>query len=305
MMPPMIHGEMPVLRAMKAISPAPPRNGSVARLPVIRWPVTPSTRSTPNWAASRQAGGARPGLSKCLSSENTTQGAISLASCPVGTSSGSVIASTCGSAMAVVSTVTYRRTGRYSASNLARSTSSGTGLDRAILDIRRYTSPYTWSEANSAADPPLVMRSSRDRQPGPFRQSLSTLLRIAFASTTPRKRGASEQYGSRCLLATISVTCSYSTQITVAVGSDIPAGSKPGPGRRIQVSPHLAGGQNSPPLLLLNRRCALAYSSSRTNEGGKNPSALEIRNCSAAFFRAPAEAACCQPGLARNSAARS
>jgi hypothetical protein len=47
-MPPMTHGEMPVLRARNATSPAPPRNGSVARLPVIRWPVTSSTRSTPN-----------------------------------------------------------------------------------------------------------------------------------------------------------------------------------------------------------------------------------------------------------------
>jgi hypothetical protein len=51
-MPPMTHGEMPVLRPRNATSSAPPRNGSVARLPVIRWPMTPSTRSTPNWAAS-------------------------------------------------------------------------------------------------------------------------------------------------------------------------------------------------------------------------------------------------------------
>ena len=40
-MPPMAHGEMPVLRPRNATSSAPPRNGSVARLSAIRWPVAP------------------------------------------------------------------------------------------------------------------------------------------------------------------------------------------------------------------------------------------------------------------------
>jgi hypothetical protein len=48
----------------------------------------------------------------------------------------------------------------------------------------------------------------RDRQCGPLRQSLSTLLKIALASTTPRNRGVSEQYRSRRMLTRIPVTCS-------------------------------------------------------------------------------------------------
>src|ERR1035438_4354934 len=76
------------------------------------------------------------------------------------------------------------------------------------------------------------MRSSRDRQCGPFRQSLSTLLKIALASTTPRKRGASEQYGSSRTLATASVTSWYSMKVTVAGRSDTPDGFLfPGCGR--------------------------------------------------------------------------
>jgi len=61
------------------------------------------------------------------------------------------------------------------------------------------TAPYATRSAGHAQQPEPPAR--------PLRQLLSTLLKIAFASTTPRKREAGEQYGSRLGLAAILVTC--------------------------------------------------------------------------------------------------
>jgi len=54
----------------------------------------------------------------------------------------------------------------------------------------------------------------------PLRQSLSMLLKIAFASTTPRKRGAIEHYGPRRMPATTPATCSNSIEDPGSAGTD-------------------------------------------------------------------------------------
>ena len=128
---PSSHDEMPVRRPKNLISSTAAQPGAAATTPVAWRSLALPARSTAESAVSRQSGGASPGLRRDLSSEKTTHGAMSLASWPNGTSSGSLIARTCGSATSPSESCTKRISGRYSSSKCLRRSARGTGLKLA------------------------------------------------------------------------------------------------------------------------------------------------------------------------------